>query len=69
MRRFTVCVDWEEPQSPLSSDIDEIKIVAPDEKAAIAKAKAKWRDTFGRQWPTCRIIGAFVLTKALRDSA
>lgn len=67
MPRFTVCIDWVDDKSPLSSDVDEVKVLSSDEKSAIEKAKARWQDTFGRRWPSCRIVAAAVLAESMRD--
>lgn len=68
MPRFTVCIDWTDAANPLCSDVDEVIVNAADSASAITKAKARWRTTIGSDHPSCRIDGAFALTRAIREN-
>lgn len=68
MPRFTVCIDWTDTSSPTCSDVDEIVVCAEDSDAAVKKAISRWGATIGAKYPSCRVDGAFVLTRAIREN-
>lgn len=68
MPRYTVCVDWTDSAYPAATDTDEVIVVADTPALAVNKAIGKWRGANQEKYPTCRIDGAFVLTRSIRDN-
>jgi hypothetical protein len=60
MRKRTVIVEWEDSGV---EDADEIVVYSDTLAQAVDKAKKKWRMTIGAEFPSCRLVNAFVLTK------
>ena len=62
MRSYTVVCHWE-GRDRYEMDADEITVSADSEAEAIAKARKKWRLTFGAEWPHLKLSKSFILTK------
>lgn len=59
MRKFVAIIEWEDGES---NDADEIVVWATSPAAAKRKARAVWREKFGRAWPACRIGEVVIFT-------
>lgn len=55
---YKVVIDWADGET---EDSDEIVVTAASASGAVSKAKAIWRRTTGKQYPTCRMCGAWLL--------
>lgn len=55
---YKVVVDWVDGET---EDSDEIVVTAASAAGAVSKAKAEWRRTIGKKYPTCRLCGAWLL--------
>lgn len=64
MPRYTVVCEWEDRGV---SDADEIIVVTDTPEMAIERARKKWRVTIGAEWPHCRLVRTFLLTKEMRS--
>lgn len=60
MKNYTVIAEWQDANGV--ADADEIHVRDESVDAAILKAKEKWSATFGKRWPSCRLVNVFVLT-------
>jgi len=66
MRSYTVICHWE-GSDQWEMDADEITVSAESAAKAVAKARRRWRLTFGAQWPHLRLVQTEVLTKKVLD--
>lgn len=55
---YVVVVDWSDGHM---EDSDEIVVTAASAAGAVSKARAEWRRTIGKQYPTCRMCGAWLV--------
>lgn len=55
---YKVVIDWVDGET---EDSDEIVVTAASAAGAVSKAKAEWRRTIGKQYPTCRMCGAWLV--------
>lgn len=62
---YTVAVDWVDGHV---EDTDEITVTAASASGATSKARAEWRRTNGKKYPSCRMCGAWVMTPARLDA-
>lgn len=61
---YTVAIDWKDG---FVEDTSEITVTAASPAGAVSKAKAVWRRTEGRQYPSCRMCGAWLMTPKRMD--
>ncbi len=65
MPRYRVIIDW---TNDLTSDSDEMQVLAKTPAGAISRARAIWSVTKGAEDSTCRLEKLWILTKErLRD--
>ena len=64
MRSFTVVCQFD-GKDQWDMGADEVVVSADSPAEALAKARKKWRLTYGAQWPHLRLVKAEVLTKNL----
>lgn len=55
---YKVVIDWVDGET---EDSDEIVVAAASASGAVSRAKAIWRRTTGKTYPTCRMCGAWLL--------
>jgi len=58
MQQWTVVIDWIDGDV---EDSDECSVYAASSDEAISMAREIWQQTYGRQWPFCRIVKATAL--------
>lgn len=58
-KRWNVVIDWVDG---VCADSDQVVVYAECESSAVEKARGRWIDTIGRDWPGCSIERAWVMT-------